>query len=99
MEAMELTKLLTRLPMLAQYLHSHIFCVIPLRGVSLLMISLPGHFKCPEQSDAPEDRHAQRWHDLLAHQNKLQDGTYHNYEIKSENNHRYSEDPAKRGQV
>ena len=46
---------------------------------------LPGHFKCPEQSDAPQDGHAQRRHDLLAHQNKLQDGTYHNYEIKSEN--------------
>ena len=48
---------------------------------------LPGHFKCPEQSDAPQDGHAQRRHDLLAHQNKLQDGTYHNYEIKSENTH------------
>ena len=33
MEAMELTKLLTRLPMLAQYLHSHI-SVIPLVGFS-----------------------------------------------------------------
>ena len=33
MEAMELTKLLTRLPMLAQYLHSHI-SVIPLPSLS-----------------------------------------------------------------
>ena len=29
MEAMELTKLLTRLPMLAQYLHSHISVIPP----------------------------------------------------------------------
>ena len=45
---------------------------------------LPGYFECSQQSDTPQHRHSQRWHDFLIDQNKLENGTDHNNEIKSE---------------
>ena len=67
-------------------IHNQIEIILVILSVSSdrLIINLPRHFKCPEQSDAPQHGHPQGRHDLLAHQDELHDGTYHNYEIKSE---------------
>ena len=47
---------------------------------------LPRHFECSEETNTPQHGHAQWRHNLLVHQNKLQNRTDNHDEVKSEKN-------------
>ena len=45
-------------------------------------MSLPRHFECPEESDTPEDRQTQGWHDLMEGEDHFQQTAEDYEEIK-----------------
>ena len=95
MDAMELTKLLTRLPMEAQYLESKSWESERIgigglaEGHGLLIIlgwwmkeNPPSDFESPEKSDTSEHGETDRGHELLVDQDKLHDWADHNHKVK-----------------